>query len=200
MVTWHINNYKKALKIKPDYAEAHFNLGCVRKDKGDLEAAIASYKQAINIEPDYAKAFYNTALSQEIGWLEEAEMSLSLQDFEAGWPLYEWRWKLTKVFSNPLKSTKPLWKPSKKQRVLLWGKQGVGDEIMFASLIPDLYSSSSKLIVLTDKRLIPLFRRSFPDDIECPSGVICLTAAILNSWVYRSPAIVGLLLRYIVTN
>jgi ADP-heptose:LPS heptosyltransferase len=37
---------------------------------------------------------------------------------------------------------------------------------MFASLIPDLYSSSSKLIVLTDKRLIPLFRRSFPDDID----------------------------------
>jgi hypothetical protein len=62
--------------------------------------------------------------------------------------------------------SKPLWKPSKKQRVLLWGEQGVGDEIMFGSLIPDLYSSSSKLIVLTDKRLIPLFRRSFPDDID----------------------------------
>ena len=65
-----------------------------------------------------------------------------------------------------MQSSKPLWKPSKKQRVLLWGEQGVGDEIMFASLIPDLYSSSSKLIVLTDKRLIPLFRRSFPDDID----------------------------------
>ena len=89
MVTWHINNYKKSLKIKPDYAEAHLNLGYVRQDEGDLEAAIASYKQAINIEPDYAKAFYNPALSQEIGWLEEAEMSLSLQDFEVGWPLYE---------------------------------------------------------------------------------------------------------------
>jgi tetratricopeptide (TPR) repeat protein len=189
MVTWHINNYKKSLKIKPDYAEAHLNLGYVRQDEGDLDAAIASYKQALKIQPDYAKAFYNTSL-----------VNLSLQDFEVGWPLYEWRWKLAKVLSNPLKSTKPLWKPSKKQRVLLWGEQGVGDEIMFGSLIPDLYSSSSKLIVLTDKRLIPLFRRSFPDDIECPSGVICLTAAILNSWVYRSPAIVGLLLRYIVTN
>jgi hypothetical protein len=93
-------------------------------------------------------------------------VNLKLQDFEAGWSLYEWRWKLTKVFSSPLKSSKPLWRPSQKQRVLLWCEQGVGDEIIFASLIPDLYSSSSKLIVLIDKRLIPLFRRSFPDDID----------------------------------
>jgi ADP-heptose:LPS heptosyltransferase len=93
-------------------------------------------------------------------------VNLKLQDFEAGWSLYEWRWKRTEAFGNPLQSSKPLWKPSKKQRVLLWCEQGVGDEVMFASLIPDLYSSSSKLIVLTDKRLIPLFRRSFPDDID----------------------------------
>ena len=79
----------QAIALELDYAEAHLNLGYVRQDKGDLEAAIASFKQAINIEPDYAKAFYNKALSQEIGWLEEAEMSLSLQDFEVGWPLYE---------------------------------------------------------------------------------------------------------------
>ena len=75
-------------------------------------------------------------------------------------------WVVSVRISNPLNSSKPLWKPSKKQRVLLWAEQGVGDEIMFASLIPDLYSSSSKLIVLIDKRLIPLFRRSFPDDID----------------------------------
>ena len=141
--------------MKPDYDEAHFNLGCFREYKCDLEAAIGSYKQAIKIKPNYPDAWYNTSL-----------VNLKLQDFEAGWSLYEWRWKRTEAFNNPLQSSKPLWKPSKKQRVLLWGEQGVGDEIMFASLIPDLYSSSSKLIVLTDKRLIPLFRRSFPDDID----------------------------------
>ena len=68
----------QAIVLEPDYAEAHFNLGCVRKDKGDLEAAIASYKQALKIQPDYAEAFYNTSL-----------VNLSLQDFEVGWPLYE---------------------------------------------------------------------------------------------------------------
>jgi ADP-heptose:LPS heptosyltransferase len=37
---------------------------------------------------------------------------------------------------------------------------------MFASVIPDLYAACSKLIVKIDKRLIPLFRRSFPEDID----------------------------------
>jgi tetratricopeptide (TPR) repeat protein len=37
-----INSYKKALKIKPDYAQAYNNMGNIQKDKGDLEAAIES--------------------------------------------------------------------------------------------------------------------------------------------------------------
>ena len=35
-----IDSYKNALKINPDYAEAHYNMGIALKDKGDLEAAI----------------------------------------------------------------------------------------------------------------------------------------------------------------
>ncbi len=68
--------------------------------------------------------------------------------------------------SVPLKSINPKWNLSEKNRVLLWAEQGIGDEIMFASVIPDLYSSCSKLIVKIDKRLIALFRRSFPEDID----------------------------------
>ena len=51
--------YKKALKIKPDYAEAYNNMGVALKDKGDLEAAIESYKEALEIKPDFAEASYN---------------------------------------------------------------------------------------------------------------------------------------------
>ena len=54
-----INNYKKALKINPYYADAYSNMGNVLKDKGDLEAAIQSYKQALKIKPDYAQAYNN---------------------------------------------------------------------------------------------------------------------------------------------
>ena len=54
-----INNYKKALKINPYYADAYSNMGNALKDKGDLEAAIESYKQALKIKPDYAQAYNN---------------------------------------------------------------------------------------------------------------------------------------------
>ena len=47
-----IDSYKQALKIKPDYAEAYYNMGVALNDKGDPKAAIESYKQAINIKPD----------------------------------------------------------------------------------------------------------------------------------------------------
>ena len=68
--------------------------------------------------------------------------------------------------SVPLESNRPRWTPSDNNRVLLWAEQGIGDEIMFASIIQDLHAACSKLIVKIDKRLIPLFKRSFPDDID----------------------------------
>jgi tetratricopeptide (TPR) repeat protein len=54
-----IINYKKALKIKPNYTEAYYNMGIALKEKGDFEGAIDSYKQALKIKPDYAEAYYN---------------------------------------------------------------------------------------------------------------------------------------------
>ena len=53
-----IDSYKKAIKIKPDYADAYNNMGAVLKDKGDLEAAIDSCKKALKIKPEYAEAIY----------------------------------------------------------------------------------------------------------------------------------------------
>jgi len=68
-----INSYKKALKIKPDFADAYNNMGNALKDKGDLEAAIDSYKQALKIKPDYADAYYNMGIAlKDKGDLEAA--------------------------------------------------------------------------------------------------------------------------------
>ena len=52
-----IESYKKAISIKPDYAEAYLNMGTVFQDQGKLEEAIESYKKAISIKPDYAEAY-----------------------------------------------------------------------------------------------------------------------------------------------
>jgi len=58
-----IDSYKQALKIKPDYAEAYYNMGVALNDKGDPEAAIESYKQALKIKPDYAEAYNNMGVA-----------------------------------------------------------------------------------------------------------------------------------------
>ena len=47
-----IANYKQAIKIKPDYAEAYSNMGNALQDKGNLDAAIGSHKQALKIQPN----------------------------------------------------------------------------------------------------------------------------------------------------
>ena len=48
--------YNKALAIKPDHAEAHYNMGNAFKSEGKLEEAIEAYDRALAIKPDYAHA------------------------------------------------------------------------------------------------------------------------------------------------
>src|SRR3972149_6789176 len=51
--------YRRALEIKPDFAEAHNNLGAIFSDQGRLSEAEASYRRALEFEPDYEDAFGN---------------------------------------------------------------------------------------------------------------------------------------------
>ena len=99
---------------------------------------------------------------------------LRLGNFAEGWPLYEWRWKTEQDIGKGLKTHKSLWQGEKNANVFLWAEQGIGDEIMFASLIPELEEQCSTLIVKCDKRLIPLFERSFSNEIEfqCDQGKV----------------------------
>ena len=43
--------YKQALKLKPNYAETHNNMGTALKDNGDPDAATDSFRRAIKIKP-----------------------------------------------------------------------------------------------------------------------------------------------------
>jgi len=54
-----ISHYKMAIKLKPDYALAHNNLGSALSVEGKIEEAISHYKMAIKIKPDYAAAQKN---------------------------------------------------------------------------------------------------------------------------------------------
>ena len=69
-------SYNQAIALKPDYAEAHSNLGNTLKGLGRLDEAEASYNQAIALKPDYDLAHNNLGNTlQELGRLEEAEAS-----------------------------------------------------------------------------------------------------------------------------
>ena len=52
-------SYRQAIALKPDYAQAHNNLGNTLQELGRFDEAEASYRQAIALKPDYANAQNN---------------------------------------------------------------------------------------------------------------------------------------------
>jgi len=145
--------YQKAIKIQPR-ADIYNNLGIALKEQGQLEEAIQVYYKAIEIQPQFANAQNNIGLI------------LFLQgDFKNGWQQYQWRWKCDDFPSENRPFHQPSWNgsnPSAKT-ILVWAEQGIGDEIMFASMLNDLRQSNANIMVECEQRLISLFQRSFPD-------------------------------------
>jgi tetratricopeptide (TPR) repeat protein len=144
-----IESYYKALELKTNYFEAYNNLGKVYQDLRQMDKALEFYNKALSIKPDYEAANWNKAL-----------YFLRLGDYPQGWQLFEWG--LRNGQRGPaLQSTRPLWTPERPftDRVLCYSEQGLGDEIMFGVLLPELRGRCSSLSVIMDARLIPLFQR-----------------------------------------
>lgn len=53
--------------------------------------------------------------------------------------------------------------PLPKERLLIWGDQGLGDEIMFSQFIPQAQKLAPSLLVECDPRLVSIFQRSYPE-------------------------------------
>ena len=51
--------YSNAIRLRPDFADAYYNRGLVRGDKGDLDGALNDFNEAIRLKPDDAHAYYN---------------------------------------------------------------------------------------------------------------------------------------------
>ena len=52
-------NTALAIRLKPDNAEAHNNLGVSLNDQGKLDEAIAEYREAIRLKPEHVEAHNN---------------------------------------------------------------------------------------------------------------------------------------------
>jgi len=182
-------NYSKALKINSRFVEAYNNYAIVLQSLNQSDKALSVLNKAILINDKNASLFTRKGIIQrELGLFEESLENLnkairidktyvdayfakSLTLIAAGrlsegWKLHEYRWKSPSYKSKRIITNKPQWeKKEKKKKILLWSEQGIGDEIMCSSLINELLKHCSKLIVASDKRLIPLYKRSFSEKI-----------------------------------
>ena len=54
-----VEAYKKALAIKPDYLEAHNNMGATFQEQGKLDEAIGAFTKAVSLNPNCVGAYYH---------------------------------------------------------------------------------------------------------------------------------------------
>jgi tetratricopeptide (TPR) repeat protein len=121
--------------------------------EGRLAEADASARRALAIAPDDAVAHQNLGVTLLKG-----------SSFAEGWEHYEWRTKVDELASVYSRFPYPAWDRGSvtDKSVLVYAEQGLGDEIMFASCIPDLLRQARHVVLECDPRLGPIFTRSFP--------------------------------------
>ncbi len=68
-----ISAYGKALRLKPDFADAYINRGNALSQLGQHEAALTDYDKALRLNPDLAEAYLNRGVAQaDLGQYEKA--------------------------------------------------------------------------------------------------------------------------------
>lgn len=142
-------HYRAALarQRRPD---ALNNLGVALKDQGRFREALALFDEVVTCEPEHAAAHVNRAFVQRL-----------LGDFPAGWEGFAWRRKtdpLTPAIPGPVWDGSPL----HAKTLGIHAEQGVGDQVMFASCVPEIAETAARCVLQCDPRLVPLFARSFP--------------------------------------
>ena len=147
---------EEAVKIKKSYSEAHYGLGKVYVETGSYAKSIESFKTACDLKPSNIEA---------VKYMVHPLMYS--YKFTDAWQQYEYRWLVTEGEANrekkwPLPKTK-IWAREKCKRLLLWREQGIGDDVLALGLIPEAQNLAKSLIIYSDKKLIPLCKRSFPE-------------------------------------
>lgn len=142
--------FEELVKDCPTYFEANLNLAITYDNSKLYEKAIIFYHKAINLEPENQIAKFNLSC-----------LYLHQNNFSQGWSLYDSRWyKLKKP--SLVESIPPCNEFDKQKNLLIWAEQGIGDQILFSSMLSDLDKKNSYTILL-DPRLVKIYERSFPD-------------------------------------
>jgi tetratricopeptide (TPR) repeat protein len=180
--------YKRVTEVAPTGSQSWLNYGRVTEDLWMTDEAERCYKKGLTLAQslESKSLLYGnlSALCIDNGRFEEGEKyarqsidanpkskiaksnlgfcQLANGDFAEGWKNYHacmgTAWRQIVQYKN-----EPEWDGTMGQTVVLYGEQGIGDEICFASMVPDAVAVSKKVILDVDKRLAGLFRRSFPE-------------------------------------
>lgn len=95
----------------------------------------------------------------------KALLLLCMGDIGAGWDNYEFRWHQSSQSGQSVRRFRqPKWDGNRNiagKRILIWREQGIGDEILFSSCLPDLLQLGAQVSFECSAKLLPLFRRTF---------------------------------------
>ena len=141
--------FKTALKLKPDEAPYMANLGATYASENNYAESIRWNKKALKLKPD------NDGAAAALGFAQ-----LATGDWKNGWKNFDYC--LGGRFRKIIKiGEEPKWNGDYVDHLFIYGEQGLGDEIMYASCLNDI--KVGHIALECDKRLEGLFQRSFPN-------------------------------------
>ena len=119
--------------------------------KGQPEKVIEYCDKALEADPESEVPMFDRGLAY-----------LEMGRWKEGWEGYckGERGRNPRCYHSD-KPTQP-WDGKRKRNVVVWGEQGVGDEIMFGSCLPDMIGSVDRVILDCHPRLEKTWKRSFP--------------------------------------
>jgi hypothetical protein len=164
-----IKYFLKSAELDPSYAMAYSNASATLVQMSRWDDAEKASKMALECDPNDLNAQLNLAHSY-----------LAKGQWVEGWK--EWDKSLGGKFRKELiYGDEVRWDGSKDKTIVIYGEQGLGDEILYASCIPDAIDISKKVYIDCDERLETLFKRSFPkaevhgtrkqDNVEWLNGI-----------------------------
>jgi tetratricopeptide (TPR) repeat protein len=154
-----LQSYGQAAAVDETAYEALTKLGLTYAGLRDNAAALEAFDRAIALQPHLALARFRRGV-----------VRLLLRDFAGGWDDYEARLDVGTFVASSMAAYRPFLNriarglPAEevaRRNILLLGEQGLGDQVMFAGMIPDLARDAARLRCACDARLARLFSASF---------------------------------------
>lgn len=146
--------FAQAVAARPRFTQAIVNWGNTLQEAHDLEGALARYAEARLVSPGHPEARYG-----------QAQVRLRQHRFGEAWPDYEARFETVPPISTPLPLAQPRLDAgnlARARRVAVWSEQGVGDQVLYSTLLTELVRRRMDAVVEVDPRLLATYRRRFP--------------------------------------